>query len=182
MKMYLESRGMIPINQSQGVSQNQDFSRRRNQSDRNEAFGQAQSGVTSQESTTKWPPSRYPYSNHPSLDSPREKTNEKKDNVGYERSDLRRTPNPFNDNFSPSVIHQNIHGANFPPQQIPQTLHSSSALHMEEAYLQQVSPVYREHHSAQHSQLQDTDAFQCCENYSESPNSSSNFQAFRYVE
>ena len=81
MKMYLESRGMIPINQSQGVSQNQDFSRRRNQSDRNEAFGHAQSGVTSQESTTKWPPSRYPYSNHPSLDSPREKTNEKKDNV-----------------------------------------------------------------------------------------------------
>ena len=105
-----------------------------------------------------------------------------KDNVGYERSDLRRTPNPFNDNFSPNVIHQNIHGANIPPQQIPQTLHSSSALHMEEAYLQQVSPIYLEHHSAQHSQLQDTDAFQCCENYSESPNSSSNFQAFRYVE
>ena len=180
--MYLESRGMIPVDQSQGDSRAQQLNRRHNISDRDEAFGQPQSGATSRSSTPKWPPSRYPYSNHTSLESPRMTTNEVKDNVSYERNDLRRTPNPFNDNFSPSVINQNVHGANIPPQQIPQTLHSSSALHMEEAYLQQVSPVYLEQHSIQQSQLQDTEAFQCCENYSESPQSSSNFQAYRYVE
>ena len=185
MNMYLESRGMIPLDHAKSSIQNHNSSRRHNTNGRDETIGETRSGAVSQVSTTHWPPSsRYPYSNHPSLDSPRASVNDTRGNTANERNDLRRTPNPFNDNFSPGVIQQNIHGANMgmPPQQIPQTLHSSSALHLEEAYLQQVSPIYLEQHSLHHSQLQDTDAFQCCENYSESPQSSSNFQAYRYVE
>jgi hypothetical protein len=191
MHLYLESRGIIPVEQNQSPCQLNSSHRRYNLSTgRSEYITDPGSSTTPRQSSCRWPTPSYQYTNDTSMDENRSPMNNiRMSNVVDERNELRRTPNPFNDNFSPNMIQQSIHaaGANtigLPHQQIPPTLHSSSALHLEEAYLQQFSPVYLEQHQAvHHSQmLQDSDAFQCCENYSESPKSSSNFQAYRYVE
>ena len=189
MQLYFESRGMMPIDQK-GVSQIASSHRRFNVEERNDSSSEPTiTSEASRISSSVWPNNRPQHSNTPSVDGTRNIRNDTRMNNVDERVDLRGTPNPFNDNFNDnfgdkSMVQQVIHGANgrVPTQQIPQTLHSSSALHMEEAYLQQVSPVYLHHHP--NSYLSDSETFQYCENYSESPRNrgSSNFQKHRYVE
>ena len=167
MHLYFESRGIIPIDQKRILLKEHQHCE-----------------TIPNDSSTIWPGSHYSSQNNTSLEEGRILSNDSR--AVEERKCSRGTPNPFNDNFAPNIAQHDIHGANnirAPHQQIPQTLHSSSALHMEEAYLQHVSPVYLHHHSGQHNQtLSDAEGFQYCENYSESPRSGFTSQAFRYVE